>query len=104
MILLPMSMETGGPGDDISIEAAGGLGLSRGEAGLLASKAVKFLESRRLIEWLTAGHLETVVFTHMSLGEFAAARHVTRFDDGHFREWLERVRRNRRPRQFMSGV
>jgi hypothetical protein len=78
--------------------------LSRGEAGLVTSKGVKFLESRRLIERLTAGHLETVVFTHMSLGEFAAARHVTRFDDGHFREWLRRVRRNPRWRQVILLV
>ncbi|MFO1045093.1 MAG: SMEK domain-containing protein [Planctomycetaceae bacterium] len=50
---------------------------------------LRFWESCRAIERLSAGHLSAVVFVHPSLGEFAAARYISTFDDDSLEKWLE---------------
>ena len=59
----------------------------------IARRALRFWENRRLIERLSAGHLEATTFIHASLGEFAAAQYAISFGQQEFDEWLTRVRR-----------
>jgi hypothetical protein len=63
------------------------------EARSIAGDSLRFWENRRLIERLSAGHLEAIAFIHASLGEFAAAQYVISFGQEEFVEWLPRVRK-----------
>jgi len=68
--------------------------------------AIEFWEDRRLLERLTAGHLDALTFVHLSLGEYAAGRYIARMDDRTFSEWLYRSRRQpqwREPIVFAAG-
>lgn len=71
-----------------------------GDSPGLARAALRFWESSRAIERLTAGHLEAVVFVHPVLGEFAAARHVLGVAPPLFDAWMRRVRRQ--PRWYQT--
>lgn len=77
------------------------------EAGKLADRAITFWEEHRVIERLSAGHLEALTFVHPSLGEFAAARFAARMSPNERTDWIRRVRRLAQWRQailLLSGI
>ncbi len=66
-----------------------------------AERVLRYWEDRRLIECLTAGHQEVLVFVHPSLGEFAAARYAATLTDTEIDTWIEEVRTAPRWRQVV---
>lgn len=51
-------------------------------------------EDRGILERLTAGTREALVFVHVQLGEYAAARHASRLDREELVWWVREVRRD----------
>jgi len=58
-----------------------------------AEQVFDYWQHRRVIEKITAGHLSAVTFVHPALGEFAAARHLSRIADDEFKAWFGESRR-----------
>lgn len=58
-----------------------------------AEQVIDYWQHRRVIEKLTAGHLCAVTFVHPTLGEFAAARHLSRLAEDEFKACFYDARR-----------
>lgn len=58
-----------------------------------AQNALLYWEDHRLLERLRIGTREYLTFVHMNLGEYAAARAISGFNDAELQTWLTRVRR-----------
>ena len=77
------------------------IGLKAAEAG------VSFWEDRGLIERVSVGSRDTVVFVHLSLGEYLAARFIARFGPDFVRSETTRLRRRskwREPLLLAAGL
>lgn len=61
-----------------------------------AEACLAFWQERGMVERLTAGSRETLVFTHAGLGEYAAARYASSLDPGEMRAWVIEVLYNPR--------
>jgi hypothetical protein len=59
-----------------------------------AEECLAFWEARGILERLTAGTREALVFVHVQLGEYAAARHASRLDREEPVWWVREVRRD----------
>jgi hypothetical protein len=59
-----------------------------------AEERLDFWEDRGILERLTAGTREALVFVHVQLGEYAAARHASRLDREELVWWVREVRRD----------
>lgn len=59
-----------------------------------AEERLAFWEDRGILERLTAGTREALVFVHVQLGEYAAARHASRLDREELVWWVREVRRD----------
>ena len=59
-----------------------------------AEECLAFCKDRGILEWLTAGAREALVFVHVQLDEFAAARHAPRLGREEVVWWIRQVRRD----------
>ena len=59
-----------------------------------AEERLAFWEDRGILERLTTGTREALVFVHVQLGEYAAARHASRLDREELVWWVREVRRD----------
>ena len=56
-------------------------------------QAIRFWEERGILKRLTVGHLDTLTFVHLSLGEYAAGRYIGDMSDDRLQDWLDSSRR-----------
>jgi hypothetical protein len=66
-----------------------------------AERCLGFWEERGLIERLTAGSREALVFSHAGLGEYSAARYASELTLEELERWVAKVRRNPRWREVL---
>ena len=66
-----------------------------------ARACLEFWEERGLLERLSAGSREALVFAHAGLGEYAAACHTSRLDTEGLARWVGEVRRDPRLREVL---
>jgi hypothetical protein len=66
-----------------------------------AEECISFWEERGLLERLTAGNREALVFTHAGLGEYAAARYASDCSPEELASWVAEVRRHPRWREVI---
>ncbi len=55
---------------------------------MLAEKCLRFWQERGVLELLQFAHETTYTFVHPSLGEYAAARYLTRLDSSSIQNWV----------------
>lgn len=81
--------------------------LGRLAADEVTQSAIRFWESRGLLETLTVGTETKPFFIHLSLQEFAAARFARQLDTSDFKAWIDLVSRNPSWKQvilLLSGI
>lgn len=59
-----------------------------------AEECISFWQERGVLDRVTAGTREAVLFVHPTLREYAAAQHASRFDDVALSTWISEVRRD----------
>jgi hypothetical protein len=70
-------------------------------AEVKAEEYLAFWEDRGILERLTAGTREALVFVHVQLGEYAAVRHASRLDREELVRWDREVRRDPHGREVV---
>ena len=94
---IPRSAAVQEIGGDLAVQ----LKLPHLRASQEAERALRHWEARRLIERLTAGHQEALVFVHPSLGEFGAARYAASLTDAELDSWVKEAQTEPRWRQVV---
>jgi hypothetical protein len=77
----------------VSSHLAARFGLGALAADEAARAGVRFWEGRRLVETISARRDDAIIFAHLSLQEFAAARYAKGLETAAFLEWVREVRR-----------
>jgi hypothetical protein len=85
----------------LGCELEGKLHLDSLAAEERAEECIDFWEERGLLERLTEGSREALVFAHAGLGEYAAARYASRLGAGDLERWVTEVRRDARWREVL---
>lgn len=87
--------------EELGEELAAELDLPNLAAKQKAEECLTFWEERGLLERLTAGSREALMFVHAALGEYAAARYASRMDEETLIRWITEVRRSPRWREVV---
>jgi hypothetical protein len=66
-----------------------------------ARECLNFWEDRGILERVTVGSREAVMFVHAALGEYSAGRYASGFDDGKIGRWVTNTRRDPRWREIL---